>query len=100
MEGVGVSSTCRSNLSIALGLQLLGGFDNEEAKEAGGVWSAESTFNELEDLEWLEHILATETVEVEVLEPCSLTKAKRCPDWPLWEKAISEELATLKTAGT
>ena len=41
-----------------------------------------------------------ESVEVEVLEPCSLTKAKRCPDWPLWEKAISEELATLKTAGT
>ncbi len=100
MEGVGVSSTCRSNLSIALGLQLLGGFDNEEAKEAGGVWSAESAFNELEDLEWLKHILAAETVEVEVLEPCSLAKAKRCPDWPLWEKAISEELTTLKTAST
>jgi len=27
-------------------------------------------------------------------------EAKRWPDWPLWEKAIKEELATLKKAGT
>ncbi len=100
MEGVGVSSTRRSDPSIALRLQLPGGFDDEEAEEAGGVWSAESAFDELEDSEWLEHILVAETMEVEALEPCSLAEAKRRPDWPLWEKAISEELATLKTAGT
>ena len=28
------------------------------------------------------------------------TEAKRRPDWPLWEKAIEEELATLDAAGT
>ncbi len=27
-------------------------------------------------------------------------EAKRWPDWPLWEKAIKEELATLKKAST
>ncbi len=64
------------------------------------MWSAETTFNELEDSEWLEHILAAKTAEVEALEPRSLAEAKRRPDWPLWEKAISEELAMLKTTGT
>jgi len=100
MEGVGVSSTCRSDPSIALGLQLPGGFNDKEAEEAGGVWSAESAFDKLEDSEWLEHILIAKTTEVEALEPHSLAKAKRHPDWPLWEKAISKELATLKSACT
>ena len=36
----------------------------------------------------------------EALEPRSLAEAKRGGDWPLWEKAIREELATLKEAGT
>ena len=29
-----------------------------------------------------------------------MKKAKSRPDWPLWEKAIQEELAVLKNAGT
>ncbi|SRR6266702_5311018 len=99
MEGVGVSSARHSNPSIATGLQLLGGF-NEEVKETGGVWAAESAFTTLKESEWLEHILATKTAEVEALEPQTLAEAKYCPDWPLWENAIAEELATLKTAST
>jgi hypothetical protein len=40
------------------------------------------------------------TTNSEALEPHSLTEAKCCPDWLLWEKAIEEELATLKAART
>lgn len=36
----------------------------------------------------------------EGLEPESLAEAKRRQDWPDWERAIQEELLTLKTAGT
>ncbi len=99
MEGVGVSSAHRSDPSIATGLQLPGRFD-EEVEETGGVWAAKSAFAALEESEWLEHILTTKTTEAEALEPRTLAEAKRRPDWPLWENAIAEELATLKTAGT
>src|SRR6266702_1733812 len=99
MEGVGMSSARRSNPSIATGLQLPGRFD-EEVEKTGGVWAAKSAFAALEESEWLEHILAAETAEAEALEPRTLAEAKRRPDWPLWENAIAEELATLKTAGT
>ena len=34
------------------------------------------------------------------MELHSLAKAKCRLDWPLWEKAIEKELATLKAAGT
>ena len=47
-----------------------------------------------------EHTFAAETSNSEALEPHSLSEAKKCPDWPLWEKAIQEELAALKAAGT
>ena len=33
------------------------------------------------------------------MELQSLSEAKKQPDWPLWEKAIEEELASLKAAG-
>ena len=36
----------------------------------------------------------------EALEPQNLAEAKKQPDWMLWEKAIEEELMTLKEAGT
>ncbi len=99
MEGVGVSSAHCSDPSIATGLQLPGRFD-EGVKETGGVWATKSAFAALKESEWLEHILAAETTEAEALEPRMLTKAKCCPDWPLWENTITKELATLKTAGT
>ena len=98
-EGVGVTSTRRNAPRFTPGTQLPGGF-GEEGEEAGGVWAVENAFDELEDSQWLEHILATETADAEALEPRSLAEAKRRPDWALWEKAIGEELDTLKKAGT
>ena len=53
-----------------------------------------------EAFEGLVYMLAAKTADAEVLEPHTLTKAKQRPDWPLWEKAIKEELTTLKVART
>ena len=47
-----------------------------------------------------EYTFAAETSNAEALEPRSLKEAQSRPDWLLWEKAIEEELATLKAAGT
>ena len=47
-----------------------------------------------------EYALAAEISETEALELRNLAEAKKRQDWPLWEKAIHEELETLKTAGT
>jgi hypothetical protein len=47
-----------------------------------------------------QYAIAAEIGETKALEPRSLAEAKRQPYWHLWEKAIQEELATLKTAGT
>jgi len=70
-------------------------------EESGGVWAMEdSTPMLLEDFDGLEAMFAAETADAEALEPCMLTEAKHRPDWPHWEKAIKEELATLKKAGT
>ena len=99
MEGVGISSAHCADPQFTAGTQLPGGF-GEEGKQAGGVWSVGNVFNELEDSEWLEHILAAKVAEAEALEPQTLAEAKCCPDWLLWEKAISEELTTLKKART
>jgi hypothetical protein len=99
LKGVTTSSSRRSDRRFPVGTQLPGGF-GEETKEAGGVWSAENAFAALEDSEWLEYVLVAEIAAAEALEPSTLAKAKCCPDWSLWEKAIEEELATLKAAGT
>jgi hypothetical protein len=47
-----------------------------------------------------EYAFVAETSSAEALEPRSLAEAQKRPDWPLWEKAIEEELATLRAAGT
>ena len=47
-----------------------------------------------------EHAFAAETSNSEALEPRSFAEAQKRPDWPLWEKAIEEELGALKAAGT
>ncbi|PPQ83525.1 hypothetical protein CVT26_004100 [Gymnopilus dilepis] len=47
-----------------------------------------------------EYGLAAEISEAEALEPRNVREARRRPDWPLWEKAIQEELDVLKGAGT
>ena len=73
----------------------------EDEEEAGGVWTVVDGVSALlEDFVGLEHTFMAETADSEALEPRSLTEAKCRPDWPLWEKAIDEELAMLKAAGT
>jgi len=70
-------------------------------EESGGVWAMEdSTPTLLEDFDGLEAMFTAETTDAEALEPCTLVEAKHQPDWPHWEKAIEEELAMLKKAGT
>jgi hypothetical protein len=65
------------------------------------VWTVEEGSPALlEDFDSMESVFATETADAEALEPRTLAEAKRRPDWPSWEKAIEEELATLKAAGT
>ncbi len=79
----------------------LPGLFAEEPEEAGGAWSVVDGIPELlEDFLGLEHAFAADTADAEALEPRTLAGAKRRPDWPLWEKAIEEELATLEAAGT
>ena len=56
-----------------------------------------------ETIDWItlmEDAMMAQTSEMEALEPLSLAAAKRSLDWPSWEKAIYEELAVLKAAGT
>jgi hypothetical protein len=45
-------------------------------------------------------VLVVDATGAEALEPKSLAKAKRRPDWPECECAIREELKTLEEAGT
>jgi hypothetical protein len=73
----------------------------EDAEKAGGVWTVEDGVPALlEDFDGLEHTLMAKVADAEAMEPHTLAEAKHRPDWPLWEKAIEEELATLKAAST
>ncbi len=45
-----------------------------------------------------EYALAAEMSEA--FDPTSLAEAKQRSDWPMWQAAMEEELATLKAAGT
>jgi hypothetical protein len=47
-----------------------------------------------------EYAFTAEVAAAEALEPRNLTEAKGRPDWSSWEKAIQEELKTLRDAGT
>jgi transposase InsO family protein len=105
-EGVGVSSTRRSDPKVPRGVTVPGGFElgEEEAEFVdvlAEVWSVEAGLPTLRE-NWLgfEVALVAETSNAEALEPRNLAEAKRRPDWPLWEHAIREELDTLRTAGT
>jgi transposase InsO family protein len=105
--GVGVVSTRSPHSVLPRGVSVPGGFDEGEEEEVAlvdamaGAWSVEAGLPALrENYLGLEVALAAETGESEVLEPRNLAEAKRCPEWPLWEQAIHEELNTLRTAGT
>jgi Reverse transcriptase (RNA-dependent DNA polymerase) len=81
--------------------ELQTGIGIHAADEAGGAWSVEDGSPMLlEDFNGLEHALVASTSDAKALEPRMLVEAKCCPEWPLWEKAIDEELATLCAAGT
>ncbi|EKM73443.1 hypothetical protein AGABI1DRAFT_96273, partial [Agaricus bisporus var. burnettii JB137-S8] len=55
----------------------------------------------VEELDWEEvHVLVTEMEIMEALEPRTWKEATQRTDWPLWKKAMEEELATLQAAGT
>ena len=47
-----------------------------------------------------ELVFVTEVQEAEALEPRNLKEAMSQSDWPLWERAIEEELKALREAGT
>jgi hypothetical protein len=73
----------------------------DDPEELGGVWTVDDGEPALlEDFDGMEFIFVAETADAEALEPRTLAEVKRRPDWPHWEKAIKEELATLKAAGT
>jgi hypothetical protein len=75
--------------------------EEDDNDSIGGVWSVlDGKMVLLKDFEGFEEALLAETSDVEALEPRMLAEAKHRPDWPLWEKAIQEELATLKKAST
>jgi hypothetical protein len=98
--GEGVAPGHPANPPTAPGLQLPGSFTEEHPDEPGGAWTvSDGAPSLLEDFHGLEHAFAAETADVEVLEPRMLAEAKCRPNWPMWEKAIAEELATLKSAG-
>ena len=75
--------------------------DDEVEDLVGGAWTVVHDVPVLlEDFLGLEYAFAAETADAEVLKPRMLAEAKCRPDWPLWEKAIEEESAMLKAAGT
>ncbi len=89
LNGTGTNSAKPADPVIAMGVQLPSVLEGEGTAE----WMMAADFIE-------EYALATEMSEAEALEPKSLSEAKDRPDWPLWERAIHEELQTLKDAGT
>jgi len=92
LEGHATWSNQSDTSKIAPGIQLLAEeeADNEESED----WTT-STSGYIE-----EYVFAAEVAGSEALEPQSLKEAKARPDWPLWEKAIEEELEVLRAAGT
>ncbi|KAL5480798.1 hypothetical protein ACEPAI_9738 [Sanghuangporus weigelae] len=62
----------------------------EEDDTVAGVWDDYDK----------EYDFAGVTSEEEGLEPRNLQEARRLPEWSEWERAIQEELAALRAAGT
>ena len=73
--------------------------EHDNVEESGGVWAIVDSAPMLcKAFEGLKYMLVAKTADAKALEPCTLAEAKQRLDWPLWEKAIEEELATLKVA--
>ncbi|PPR00726.1 hypothetical protein CVT24_000950 [Panaeolus cyanescens] len=79
------------------GVHIPGSFEGEEeeANEIEEDWF-ESVMVGLSD----EVAMAATMEEEDALEPRTIAEAKRRRDWPMWQKAIVEELETLKRTGT
>jgi len=101
LEGRGRTSNRPSDPVITSGIQALTVIAEEPSRvlegEGQSDWMMWTNFvmNLVE-----EYAMAAEIGEAEALEPRTLAEAKHHPDWPLWEKAINEELETLRQAGT
>jgi hypothetical protein len=99
-SGKGVTHPSPSIFSLGLDLHIPEPF-TEDLEESGGAWAVEDRSPALlEDFDGMEFVFVAETADAEALEPRTLAEARRRPKWPHWEKAILEELETLKAAGT
>jgi len=87
LEGRGVTSDLPKGPKVAPGVQL--------PTENPSILEAMFVKHFLD-----EYAMAAEISEAEALEPRTLAEAKSRPDWPLWQKAIAEELEVLRNAGT
>jgi hypothetical protein len=96
IEGHGTASTHPSDPAITTGIQLPPIVEAAPNPVLEGEGLADWMM--LADFE--EYVIVAEISEVKALEPRSLAEAKRHPDWPLWEKAIYEELTLLQETGT
>ena len=97
MEGHGHISNCPTDPIDTCGIQV----PTPIAEELRDVLEGEGQANWMMAADFVEeYALAAEISEAEALEPRTLAKARRCPDWPLWKKAIQKELETLCQART
>lgn len=104
LEGRGVTSELPKGPKVAPGVQL----PTEEpsileamfTKHVLGVQEDDEAELPMAADFMAEYAMAAEISEAEALEPRTLAEAKSRPDWPLWEKAIMEELEVLEKAGT
>jgi len=94
LEGSGRTSNCPSDPVVTCGIRTPAEVLNIELEGEGQVdWIMATDFA-------TEYVLVAEISETEALEPCTLAEAKCHLNWPLWERAIEEELETLCLAGT
>jgi hypothetical protein len=96
IEGHGTTSTHPSDPAITMGIQLPPIVETAPNPVLEGEGLADWMM--LADFE--EYVMVAEISEVKALEPRSLADAMHHPDWPLWEKAIYEELTLLQETGT
>ena len=101
IEGHGSTSNWPSDPIVARGVQLPPPLPPVTEQPPNKVFEGEG------QAEWImaadfaeEYSMLAEISKTEAFEPRTLTKAKSRPDWPLWERAIEEELETLRKAGT
>jgi transposase InsO family protein len=82
------------------GMPMGSGREGERLSDDDDSAEVEAAVAALDVADTFEYALAAEVSEAEALEPRTLTEARVRADWPLWEKAIHEELETLRVAGT